>query len=73
MLKIRNFITLYVITILYFVRALQTKFPSGMLPVGIEPTGMILHNIDKTHNAFLKTSHSQEANERNFSQLDKEN
>ena len=38
MLKIRNFITLYVITILYVVRALQTKFPSGMLPVGIEPT-----------------------------------
>ena len=43
-----------------------------MLPVSIEPTGMILHNIDKTHNAFLKTNHSQEANERNFSQLDKE-
>ena len=35
MLKKRNAITLYVITILYVVRA---KIPSGMLPVGIEPT-----------------------------------
>ena len=41
MLLIRNVIT---ITNSYFVRAPQTKFPSGMLPVGIETTGRILHN-----------------------------
>ena len=31
----------HLITILYFVRALQTKFPSGILHMCIEPTGMI--------------------------------
>ena len=31
------------ITNFYFVRAPQTKLLSGMLPVGINPTGRILH------------------------------
>ena len=30
-----------------FFKVLQTKFPSGMSPVGIEPTGMILHKMTK--------------------------
>ena len=30
----------------YFVRAQHTKFLSGMLPVGIDPTGRILHNTN---------------------------
>ena len=42
MLQIRNVLTLYQ----FIVRALQTKLPSGMLLVGIEPTGMILHNTN---------------------------
>ena len=40
--------------------ALQIKFPSGMLPVGIEPTVMILRNIK-----FLasKTTKDRQSNE----------
>ena len=33
-------------TILNFFQGPTDKFSSGMLPVGIEPTGMILHNND---------------------------
>ena len=35
----------HIIAILYYVRDLQTKCPSGMFLLGIEPIGVILHNM----------------------------
>ena len=38
-----------------FVMALKTIFQSGMLPAGIIPNGMILHNIQ--HHVFRTVRH----------------
>ena len=49
---------------IFYVRALQTKFQSGTLPNGIEPSGMILCNIKFLASETTKDRQSNETPQR---------